>query len=180
MSGHGYHTNEQKVLRNYMRYRGDLYSTLLPGNVENALVSEANWIVRGHCACGDEIGIQVSPGDICYMDFGQAYLNEMGFQHFGLIINIWQRKALVVPMTSNERTYAKAWDADDNPYGKKNLMRIGQAGGLLKPSVLFLNDMRFVNTARVIDVKAHVDVNSDLFQAVEQRIYAHVFGKTMS
>lgn len=169
-----------EALNAYMKCRSDVYSTLVPGNVERALVSEANWIVRGHCSCGDEIGIQVSPGDICYMDFGQAYLHEMGFQHFGLIINIWLGKALVIPMTSNERTYANAWDRDDNPYGRKNLMRIDHVAGLQKPSVLFLNDMRFVNTARVIDVTGHMDVRSDQFRSVEERIYAHVFQRAMS
>lgn len=175
-----YHERKQSVLHDYMKYRTSLYSTLMPNNVENALVSEANWIVRGRCMCGDELGIRVSPGDICYMDFGQAYLNEMGFQHFGLIISIWQKKALVIPMTSNEKTYERAWDRKDNPHGKQNLMRIGLVPGLTKPSVLFLNDMRFVNTARVIDVKAHLNTDSELFQAVEQRIYAHLFRKVMS
>lgn len=174
------HTNEQEVLHDYMKYRTDLYSTLMPDHVESANVSEANWIVRGHCSCGDEIGIHVSPGDICYMDFGQSYLNEMGYQHFGLVVTLWQRKALVIPMTSNARTYANAWDAQDNPRGKKNLMRIGLVPGLVKPSVLFLNDMRFVNTARVIDVKAHLDVRGELFQAIEQRIYGCLFHRIMS
>lgn len=163
-----------------MRSRNVFYSTLMPEKVEEAMVSENNWISRGQCSSGDELGIQVSPGDICYMDFGQAYLNEMGFQHFGLVISIWQLKALVIPMTSNENTYENAWDYQENPYGRRNLMRIGTVCGLLKPSVLFLNDMRFVNTARVIDVKAHLDVDSALFQAIEQRIYMHVFQNAMS
>lgn len=174
------HFMNHAFLRNYMSYRTELYNTLLPGRAQDALLSEANWIERGHCTCGEEIGIHVHPGDICYMDFGQNYLNEIGFQHFGLVLTVWQKKALIIPMTSNANTYEIAWDAKENPDGKKNLMRLGSIPGLTKPSVLFLNDMRFVNTARVIDIKAHLDVNGPLFQSVKQRIYAHLFRSALS
>ena len=174
-----YKKTETEALQAYMQSRTDLYSALLPQNVEGALLSDANWIIRGHYAGGDELGIEVIPGDICYMDFGQAYLNEAGFQHFGLVINTWCRKALVIPMTSNESTYEKAWDERENPFGKRNLMRLGIVDGMEKPSVLFLNDMKFVNTARVIEIRTHIDVYGELFHTVEERIYGHLFRNAM-
>ena len=98
------------------------------------------------------------------------YLNEMGYQHFGLVMAISNRKAFVIPLTSNPVTYQKAYDPVENPRGKKNLMRIGLVDGLRKDSVLFLNDCRFINTARVINITTHIDPASDLFQEVEARL----------
>lgn len=166
---------EKELWYNYVKYRTDLYGVLLPENAERSMISEANWIVRSRCASGEELGIKVKPGDICYMDFGQSYLNEMGFQHFGLVMSVCQKKALVVPMTSNEKTYRKAYDPKENPSGRKNLMRIGKVEGLTKNSVLFLNDVRFVNTARVIDIKARIPVKGELFPEIQHRLFQVMF-----
>ena len=168
-------TPENEIFSNYMKYRTDLYQVLLPGNVEHSLISEANWLLRSRYASGEEMGIRVKPGDICYMDFGQSYLNEMGYQHFGLVMTVCCKKALVVPMTSNVKTYEKAYDAQSNPRGRRNLMRIGKVQGLNRESVLFLNDIRFVNTARVIDVKASIPADSRMFRQIQQRLFNILF-----
>ncbi|MEG0076608.1 hypothetical protein [Anaerorhabdus sp.] len=39
-----------------------------------------------------------------------------------------------------------------------------------RKSVLFLNDCKFINSARVIDVKAHLDVDSAYFAQIKKRI----------
>ena len=161
--------------RNYMRYRQDLYQALVPQTAESSMISETNWVERSRYFSGEDMGIFVQPGDICYMDFGQQYLNEAGYQHFGLVMSICAKKALVIPMTSNNATYAKAYDPIDNPGGKKNLMRIGKVDGLYKLSVLFLNDIRYVNTARVIDIKAHISPDSPLFQTARRRMLEIMF-----
>lgn len=161
---------------NYMHYRKELYAPLVSSSLPNSLISEANWIVRGRCKSGEDLGIRLKPGDICYLDYGQAYLNEAGYQHFGLVITVYSHKALVVPMTSNKAQYASAYDEKENPRGKRHLMRIGALPGMAKPSVLFLNDMKFINTARVIDVKAHMDENSVLFLRVKTRLLRIISG----
>ncbi|MBQ7991462.1 MAG: hypothetical protein IJM63_10065 [Solobacterium sp.] len=171
---------QSDLWRNYVRTREDLYNVLIPDHAEVSMVSEENWLERGGCFSGEDIGIRVNQGDICYMDFGQQYLNEAGYQHFGLVMSIYAKKALVIPMTSNPATCAKAYDPIDNPQGKKNLMQIGKVRGLYKNSVLFLNDLRFVNTARVIDVKAHVPVTSPLFRTVQKRMMEVLFANDQS
>ena len=47
--------------------------------------------------------------------------------------------------------------------------------GLNKPSVLFLNDIRFINTARVIDIKAHIPVTAPMFKEVQKRMLRVMF-----
>lgn len=154
----------------YVACRKAIYAPLVSSSLPNSLISEANWIIRGRCTSSKPFGIEVRAGDVCYLDYGQAYLNEAGYQHFGLVITLYSHKALVVPMTSNKTQYASAYDEKENPKGKKHLMRIGQLPGMNKPSVLFLNDMKFINTARVIDVKAHMEENSSQFLLVKARL----------
>ncbi len=153
----------------YLKAKEGVYKKIQFHNYENNLISEANWVIRGKYYSGEECGIKVNVGDICFLDYGQSYLNEMGYQHFGIVMAIYQKKALVIPMTSNQETYAKAFDVD-NKNGKRNLMRIGAIKGLKKPSVLFLNDMRFVNTARIIRIQDHISIRSALFKEIQQRM----------
>lgn len=143
----------------------------LPDKVlQSHLISEANWMMRKQYRSCDQLGVRIQVGDICYIDFGQAYLNEAGFQHFGLILSIFNGKAFVVPMTSNPSTYAQAYDEKMNPYGKMHLMRIGLIKGMNRQSVLFLNDCKYINTARIIDVKARIPANSALFHQIKDRV----------
>lgn len=169
---------QKNILDDYMYYRSEVYETLVPNNLESALLSESNWIARGSYRCGEEIGIHVQVGDIAYLDYGQAYLNEMGYQHFGLVLAINERKALIIPMTSNARTYANAYDEIVNPEGKKNLFGLPDiVDGLFKKSVLFLNDLKFINTARIIEIKAHLDPESALFHKIQLRVMRMLFDR---
>lgn len=163
----------------YLRYRKDIYLPLVNENLNHNMISEANWHLRSQLFSAEEVGVQIAIGDICYIDFGQAYINEMGYQHFGLIMSMCRHKALVIPMTSNEAQYESAYDATKNPMGKIHLMRLGLVAGLVKPSVLFLNDMKYINTARVIDVKGHIDIHSSLFHQIQQRMLQMIFTKEL-
>ena len=49
-------------------------------------------------------------------------------------------------------------------------MRIGRIQGLYRESVLFLNDCKYINTARIIDVKARIPKESLLFEKITQRV----------
>lgn len=137
------------------------------------LLSTQNYLKRGALKYNEHLPLSV--GDICYIDFGQAYLNEAGYQHFGLIISMMNGKAFVVPMTSNPYTYDQAYDKQTNPSGKVHLMRIGQLKGLNKPSVLFINDAKFINTTRIIEVKGHLDITEHLFDRIRRRVYHCIF-----
>ena len=56
-------------------------------------------------------------------------------------------------------------------------MQIGKPEGLNKPSVLYMNDARYINTARVIEVKAHIPTDSELFREIRMR-FIHLFFQT--
>lgn len=163
-----------KSWQDYQKIKKTVYSLIDKENFNDNLVSEVNWILRSKANSCKEFGVNVKSGDICFIDFGQAYINEIGYQHFGLIMAICKNKALVIPMTSNNNQYSGALD-DDNPSGKENLMRIGLVSGLNKPSVLFINDLKFINTSRIIDVKAHINIKSPLFRLIQQRMVKIMF-----
>ena len=96
-----------------------------------------------------------------------AYLSEVGYQHFGLVLAMKHGKIFVVPMSGNSSAYHKAYDPILRA-GKRHLMRLPEIEGLNKSSVLFLNDAKWINSARVIDVKAHIDPNSYLFDKIKK------------
>lgn len=154
----------------YIHARREFAKVVDEKNFEGNLISEANWLLRNQLTSCETLGFEIRQGDVCFIDFGQAYINEIGFQHFGLILSINQKKAFVIPMTSNEIQYRTAYDEIENPTGKKHLMRIGCLPGMAKPSVLFLNDCKYINTARIIDVKAHLSITSPCFKQIKKRI----------
>jgi hypothetical protein len=119
--------------------------------------------------------LPISNGDVAYIDFGHAYLHEAGYQHFGLVLSMANGKVFVVPMTSNPNAYAQAYDSAENPLGKKHLMRVGLLSGLNRPSVLFLNDCKFISSTRVIEIKGHLSVTDPLFAQIRQRVRATIF-----
>lgn len=116
-----------------------------------------------------ERGVDIHIGDICYIDFGNTYIQEVGFQHFGIILSICKNKAYIVPMSSNQKAYSQAY-CKENPKGKIHLMRLNKIGEMNKNSVLFINDSKWINTARIIDVKAHLNRHSELFKEIKERV----------
>ena len=154
----------------YLSLKEEEFSALSVRQAHCHLVSEANWLNRKDARSCVQLGVKAKIGDICYIDFGQAYLNEAGFQHFGVILSFCNGKAFVVPMTSNPVTYKMAYDPIECPNGRRYLMRIGLIEGMKKESVLFLNDCKYINTARIIDVKATIPENSALFRHIVNRV----------
>ena len=166
-----------KEWTDYIRSREDVYETLMPGYVKPNMRSEAMWVLRSRCRSGEDVGVSVTRGDICWLDYGQTFNQEMGYQHFGLVLSLCNRKALIVPMTSNPNAYERAGDP---LHPCIHLMRIGQQPGMNRPSTLFLNDIRFINTARILEIRAHIDPDEPLFQEVMRRVRAIVAGFGMT
>ncbi len=149
------------VWNQYISECSDYYEGLSNYDAITRLISEQNYTQRSqHTGC-KSLGVRIRVGDICFIDFGKAYLNEAGFQHFGFILTIKNHKALVIPMTSHRNKKSEL--------EKNHLFYIGKIEGMAKDSTLFLNDARFINTARIIDVKAHIPKNSGLFKDISQR-----------
>lgn len=153
----------------FIKEKEDEYSKISYREGVQRLISEKNYNARRDVQSSKSLGIQIYPGDICYIDFGQAYLYEAGYQHFGLVLSIVHYKALVIPMTSNAATYKRAFEKQGD-----YLYPLGTVKGLYRESVLFLNDAKFINTARIIDVKAHLDVTSPKFLEIKEKFKSSI------
>lgn len=133
-------------------------------------ISGINRLERQKLRSCAQMNIRVNVGDVCFIDFGQAYIHEAGYQHFGVVLKLVNNKAFVVPMTSNETTYMYAEDVSRHQYGKNHLHQMGWIEGLNKRSVCFVNDCKFINTARIIDIKGHIPPTSPIFLELKDRV----------
>lgn len=164
-----------KQWQNYMQHMKGELNHLSVKEATARLISEQNWLDRSQMKSSETLGIKVEVGDICFIDFGKAFVYEAGYQHFGLVVSKCNGKAFVIPMTSNSISYSQAYDEVTCPQGKQHLMRIGLIIGLNKPSVLFLNDAKYINTARIIAKKAYIPPNDPLFKEVMRRLVQCLF-----
>lgn len=159
----------QELWEHYIEEKSGDYQTLDVRDALPRLISEHNLRERRNANNCGELGVDIRVGDICYIDYGEAYINEIGYQHFGIIITIFHNKAFVVPMSGNHQAYLQAYSRE-NPRGKRHLMQFGKMKGMNKESVLFINDAKWINTARIIDVKAHLERRSELFLEIKDRV----------
>ena len=134
--------------------------------------SMLNRIRRFDLWSSSQMFLAPEPGDICYLDYGHAYKNEAGYQHFGLILTSWNQKLLVLPMTSNPTAAKEAGNIHEN--GRSHLYYIGNQEGLNKASTLFLNDAKFINSSRVISINGHIRTDSFMFEEILQIMFAQI------
>lgn len=153
-------------------YNGYLDS-LSPLQLYKECISGLNRIQRGKAWAHESFAGDITVGDICYIDYGLAYINEAGYQHFGLVLAIFHHKFLVVPMTSNATTIQNARNVDFE--GKKHLYFLGKIRGLNKPSVLFLNDFKFINSSRIISVNGKISPKSEMFKEILDVVKNEIF-----
>ena len=163
------YSNIDHLIKDHIRELRDEYYSMPVSVARSTLISEYNYKTRSKLKSCRHFGLNISPGDICFIDFGRAYISEIGYQHFGVVLKVFNGKALVIPMTSNHEAWLKAYDEKDNPEGLKHLYRLGYVEGLYKESVLFLNDGKYINTARIIDVKGNLPVNGAKFRNIQER-----------
>lgn len=162
------------IVDDYLNELRSYLSAMPYHEIKRECISGYNRFIRSKFISSLDFDLRIKIGDIVFCDFGQAYLNEAGFQHFGLVLKLFSYKAFVVPMSSNTQTILKAKNHPLAQTQKDHLYYIGMPEGLNRPSVLFLNDAKFINTARIIEVKSFLDPQSTLFQEI-MKVYQDLF-----
>lgn len=163
-------TDEQ--LFEYYIEEYDNYIQTLPYHIQRKeCISGLNRINRSDCWSCHDLEFEIEPGDICFFEYGHAFLNEAGYQHFGLVISIYNKKAFVVPMTSNKDAIRKAQKGAET----NHLYDLGKIHGLDKQSVLFLNDCKHINTSRIISINAHLKPEGKMFQEIKSLLQEIIF-----
>lgn len=167
----------EQIVQSYLDQYRSYLQKLSPFQQRKECISGHNRISRASYWSSEALRIDIHVGDLCYLDYGHAFINEAGYQHFGLVISSFNYKLLVVPMTSNPDAIRQARNV--SCIGKEHLYFIGKIPGLNKPSVLFLNDCKFVNSARVISVNGHMNPKSGMFQDILKTLIDRIFGLHM-
>lgn len=85
------------------------------------LYSDMNWIRKCHLTKAmDENGKEIKPkmGGLYYIDYGNTFHGEIGYQHHRLCIGKSNNKMLIVPTRSGSDVFAKSYHPTNNPTGK--------------------------------------------------------------
>lgn len=170
LSGNNKNLDLNKIIDYYLEEKKKKLKRMDNKQLSRLLISNLNYELRSDLKSSELLGFKIKVGDICYVDFGRAYITEAGYQHFGIIIGYCNSKALVIPMSSNVSMYYQSYCPSEFPRGKKHLYRLPEIKGLHKRSVLFLNDIKYINTARVIEVKGYIHPNTALFRDILYRV----------
>ena len=160
-----------ELIESYLEEYEKFLSAMPDGLKRKECMSGFNRVKRSQLWSSDVLEITVKPGDICFIDYGQVYINESGYQHFGLVISETNHKIFVVPMTSNKEVIQKA----TREARKSHLYYIGKKKGLNRPSALFLNDCKFINSSRVISVNARIEPDSEMFKEITKLLKQIIF-----
>ena len=140
----------------------NLLVSLSDNEIFDYMVSKLNYCRRKMMGSCQDFNVNIRCGDICFIDFGNSYLYEIGYLHFGLILSMQRGKVFVVPITGSNTKVSG---------NKEHIMQLGKIEGMSKISACYLNDAKWINSSRIIDVKAHIPVDSELYLSIKQRIH---------
>jgi hypothetical protein len=124
-------------------------------------------LINRHQRQSLKLDLDLKIGDVCYIDYGPMYRYEAGYQHFGIILKLSHYKAFVVPLTSNIQPHH---------CDKDHVFKLGSIQGLTKHSICFLNDAKFINTSRIIDVYGHLCISDERFIQLRRKVFETIFG----
>lgn len=85
----------QKITSQARIAEEQLLEGLNESEVYDYMLSKLNFCQRKQMYSSLEAKVYVKVGDICFTDFGLAYLSEVGYQHFGLVLAMKNGKIFV-------------------------------------------------------------------------------------
>ena len=161
------------IKKEYMNVCSRLFESFNTAEGIGSLISEINFKsnAKKSSVFSENVKMDLSAGDVCLIDFGKQYTYECSYVHLGLVIGFSQKKLFVVPMTSNKKTLGKAEEQTSDHLAV--LLESDLAEGHIdKNSVLFLNDARFINSARIIEKVGHIDADklADISKCLADKI----------
>lgn len=123
-------------------------------DMTSLLIAEQDWIKR-HSR--QQVFLESLVGKILRVDFGKAYLCENGFVHYAICIAENQGKYCVIPMTTANDEIKMAYHPEFRPTGEKRLYLLKKSDGNSKDSALYINDLKFISSGRIIKVGSRIN-----------------------
>lgn len=118
-------------------------------DMSSLLIAEQDWLRR---YSNTKSFSECLVGKILRVDFGKMYLCENGLIHYAICIAEHQGKYCVVPMTTSNDEIKMAYHPEYRPNGEKRLYLLKKADGNVKDSALYINDIKFISSGRIIKV----------------------------
>jgi hypothetical protein len=156
-----------------MNYKNNFEEHIRSGSnydAANILLAEDNWMRRRLITTH---GTPISEGCVFKTDFGKAYIGECAYIHFSLCIRLYKDKALVIPTTSNEDKFTKAFHPTDNKKGSYALRRGNKSEGFAVNCALYMNDAKFISLGRII--KSFPAIGTDALENIKRHLFSICF-----
>ena len=118
-------------------------------DMASLLIAEQDWLKRYN---QNKVFEENLVGKIIRVDFGKMYLHENGLIHYAICIGEHQGKYCVVPMTTSTDEIKLAYHPEFRPSGEKRLYLLKKSDGNVKDSALYINDMKYISSGRIIKV----------------------------
>lgn len=141
-------------------------------DASSIILSDANWIRNnGRTEFLDDKGnkIIIKIGTVYYLDFGNAFSNELAYFHHGLCVGKKEGKILIVPMTSGTKYFSDCYHPINNPIANKKYRQALSSEGFEKDCVLKLNDAKFISPGRID--KETVSIDTNIVKQVQEQLF---------
>lgn len=142
-----------------------LIQSMNPYEQFDYFLSKLNYIRRKNAVNSLDFNVIIRVGDICFIDYGHSYQQEIGYMHFGLIVAQNRGKVLIVPITGSNTKTVHTFEE-----GNEHIVQLGKIEGMRKVCACYINDAKWLNSARIIDVKSHIPVDGELFKSIKNKI----------
>ena len=142
----------------------------------STIISSANWIKKSTVdKFIDENGneIQVKPGTVYYIDYGNAFYGELAYYHHGLCVGKREGKILVIPMTSGAKYFSTCYHPINNPKSNKKFRQALLSEGFEKDCVLKMNDAKFISQGRID--RETVTIPNDVLLEIQKQLFSIQF-----
>lgn len=140
------------------------------------ILSDANWIQNNSkTELLDDNGnkVTINLGTVYYLDFGNAYRDELAYFHHGLCVGKKEGKILIVPMTSGTKYFSNCYHPVDNPTANKKYRQALASEGFGKDCVLKLNDAKFISPGRID--KEILSINKNILEQIQEQLFSIQF-----
>lgn len=137
--------------------------------------STRTWVNRrGGCPFSNSTSL--SHNQILFVDFGMAFTPELGYAHPALLLRKIGRFCLVLPITSNSRTFRNAYHPTNNPGGDKNYYQVSSGtASLTCDCSVIVNQPKIISEARIIKFISLTGLTNDNYDEINNRCFELYF-----
>lgn len=113
-------------------------------------------------------------GQVCVIDYGKTYKNELSYVHYGLCIGKKEEKYFIVPMTTGSKWRKNCYHPILNPLKGKNNRQALETEGFSRDCVLMIHDAKFISGGRIIGLD-NLITNETIINEIQLQAFSVCF-----